>query len=199
VLSCDQYGNCNTSSGHQFTTLTAGGGGGGGGCTPNWNCSNWSVCDVTGHQYRTCMDINECNDTTNKPEEVRNCTYEPPTLLNLTGNYTWGWPTFNGSAIYYPTRFAAVISSLMAGNLYAMLMNVVYSLTDFYYKPNYDWGILNVMFMHITIFAAIYIAIGLIIRWADILKRTSATFKFIIYFIILPLLALTMTLFLPSV
>jgi hypothetical protein len=60
-----------------------GGGGGGGGsplimkrkCEPDWNCSKWSPCQLPGVQYRSCVDLNDCPGTWEKPEERRNCTF----------------------------------------------------------------------------------------------------------------------------
>ncbi|MBD3312046.1 hypothetical protein GF352_01155 [archaeon] len=47
------------------------------GCTPNWTCTDWSGC-VDGVQTRTCTDVNECNTTTDKPDESRSCELENP-------------------------------------------------------------------------------------------------------------------------
>jgi len=47
------------------------------GCTADWNCTVWSDCFRTGSdiglQNRTCLDNNNCNDFTNKPQESRIC------------------------------------------------------------------------------------------------------------------------------
>lgn len=40
-------------------------------CTPNWQCTNWSVC-TSGTQSRTCNDLNNCG-TTEKPTESQTC------------------------------------------------------------------------------------------------------------------------------
>jgi len=206
VTSCTATEKCNTSTGHQFTTSAAGdsGGGNGGGCTEDWNCSYWSDCYPNNTQYRNCTDKNNCGTTTDKPITVQNCTYySAPTfpVINIT-NITY--PTFpfvlpNGTTVYYPTRFAAVVSSLLAGNFQGVILNIVYSMTDYYYRPKLDYGPLNVMFMHITIFIGLYAVLGLFIRWIKLLKKFSASFKALIYFIILPLLCLLISLFLPTV
>ncbi len=41
-------------------------------CTEKWSCSEWYNC-VNGTQARTCVDINKCGTTTNKPEISREC------------------------------------------------------------------------------------------------------------------------------
>jgi len=48
-------------------------------CTENWICSEWSPCYPNGTQYRNCTDLNRCGTTRNKPVEIQNCTYIPPT------------------------------------------------------------------------------------------------------------------------
>jgi hypothetical protein len=42
-------------------------------CVVNWSCSEWSDCDDSGVKTRTCVDLNECNDVLNKPEEMDYC------------------------------------------------------------------------------------------------------------------------------
>lgn len=41
-------------------------------CTPAWFCGNWSGC-INGTQTRTCIDINSCENETNKPYENKSC------------------------------------------------------------------------------------------------------------------------------
>ena len=101
--------------------------------------------------------------------------------------------------LYHPTRLAAVISSLLAGNIGATMMNIVASFGDYYYRPSFGWGMLSILFMHITPFIGIYLLIGLLIRYSKMLSRLSTTFKGLVYFIALPLLVLFMTLLMPSV
>ena len=57
-------------SGGTFPTHTS--------CEENWTCSEWSPCYPNGTQYRSCVDLNECGTTKNKPAETRTCTYSPP-------------------------------------------------------------------------------------------------------------------------
>ncbi|MFH1590364.1 MAG: hypothetical protein ABIC95_00400 [archaeon] len=56
-------------------------GGGGGGsinrCIPYWVCDDWSVCLPTNISTRTCTDLTQCNTSTNRPNETRNCAYVP--------------------------------------------------------------------------------------------------------------------------
>ncbi len=42
-------------------------------CTPNWNCSEWSTCNIEGEQTRTCLDLNQCNPTNIQKTETQNC------------------------------------------------------------------------------------------------------------------------------
>jgi signal peptidase len=51
-------------------------------CTENWNCTEWFEC-INGTQNRTCIDLNNCNTTFNKPIEIREC--------NTTQNCTEDW------------------------------------------------------------------------------------------------------------
>ena len=55
-------------------------------CVENWSCTEWSICYPNGTQYRTCIDLNNCGTTKNKPEEVRNCTYIAPAKTPICGN-----------------------------------------------------------------------------------------------------------------
>ena len=45
-------------------------------CTPNWQCTAWSVCSILGKQSRNCTDINNCGTLTGKPNILLSCT--PP-------------------------------------------------------------------------------------------------------------------------
>ena len=72
-----------------------GGGGSGGGssstttttgtgsqvCEPNWNCTEWSVCEE-GNQIRTCFDSNSCNSTVERPSGQQSCSSEEITQEN---------------------------------------------------------------------------------------------------------------------
>ena len=42
-------------------------------CTPNWECTAWTICDNS-LQTRTCTDSNNCNISTNKPVESQSCS-----------------------------------------------------------------------------------------------------------------------------
>jgi len=61
-------------------------------CTPDWNCSEWENCSNE-LQYRTCFDVNECNNNTDKPLEERDCQtqrnntkYNNTSLINNTNS-----------------------------------------------------------------------------------------------------------------
>ena len=47
-------------------------------CTPSWSCTAFSTCSATGIQTRTCVDVNACGVTTNKPDEVSPCVPATP-------------------------------------------------------------------------------------------------------------------------
>lgn len=64
------------------TPSTGGGGGGGGGgglrgfaCIAEWYCEPYGLC-VDGIRERTCYDLNNCEDETEKPLEQEECIYE---------------------------------------------------------------------------------------------------------------------------
>lgn len=44
-------------------------------CTPNWSCTGWNQCPVSGSQSRTCTDTNVCGVSTGKPGENQSCAY----------------------------------------------------------------------------------------------------------------------------
>ncbi len=44
-----------------------------GACTSDWQCTEWSEC-FDGNQIRSCIDFNNCQDLSSKPEESRACT-----------------------------------------------------------------------------------------------------------------------------
>jgi cellulose biosynthesis protein BcsQ len=44
-------------------------------CHEKWECTQWSECRPEGFQYRTCIDVNKCGTTEDKPKEKRECTY----------------------------------------------------------------------------------------------------------------------------
>ncbi len=44
-------------------------------CTPDWSCSGWNQCALSGVQSRTCTDLNACNTTVGEPTEAQACTY----------------------------------------------------------------------------------------------------------------------------
>ena len=41
-------------------------------CTESWSCSEWSSCSDD-QQTRTCIDLNNCGGTNNKPSEKQDC------------------------------------------------------------------------------------------------------------------------------
>jgi subtilisin family serine protease len=82
-----------TPTGGGFAGSIGGGGGLVGGaftkleeCAENWTCSEWSECFPNNTQIRTCVDLNKCNTTKNKPTEVRSCIYATSILPSICGN-----------------------------------------------------------------------------------------------------------------
>ncbi|MEE9323343.1 MAG: carboxypeptidase regulatory-like domain-containing protein [Candidatus Aenigmarchaeota archaeon] len=84
-LSCNSTCNEISSSG---CSNTGGGGPGGGGyspptisppvtCSEDWECHDWGECGKSGSQTRSCVDLNSCGTTRNKPETTKSCTYLP--------------------------------------------------------------------------------------------------------------------------
>lgn len=73
-------------------------------CTPNWQCSAWSVCSTSGSQSRTCTDANACGVTTGKPITTQACTPPDTTkpLVAITsptaGTSLWGNTTIVANA-----------------------------------------------------------------------------------------------------
>lgn len=56
-------------------------------CTPNWVCLDWSSCDPSGSQYRSCTDSNNCGTEAGKPITQQGCSYQQQPV-DLCGN---GW------------------------------------------------------------------------------------------------------------
>ena len=50
-------------------------------CTPNWQCDEWSKCDIYGKQTRTCKDENACGLEKGRPAEEQEC--EIPKIVEL--------------------------------------------------------------------------------------------------------------------
>ena len=204
ITTCDSNANCNTST-QSFTTASASSSGGAGGCIPIWECTPWSYC-INNTQTRTCIDKNMCETNASMPDLNKTCIDKPLiipgdnytnfTLIDM-GNYTWPWTPTDG--VYHPTRLAAVISSILAHNLDETIYNIVASFGDYYYRPSFGWGILSILFMHITPFLGLYLLIGLLVRYSKIFSKSNKIIKFMIYGILIPLLVLFMTLLMPSV
>lgn len=89
ILAYNLEGDSNYSNSIRITTLSAssspppgGSGGGGGGvikilnktCNESWVCEVWSDC-VDNIKFRTCIDLNYCNSTKDKPEIENKCDF----------------------------------------------------------------------------------------------------------------------------
>lgn len=55
-------------------------------CIEDWSCTNWSKCSSLGAQTRTCIDLNSCGTTINKPYESQSCI--PPSTCTDECSYT---------------------------------------------------------------------------------------------------------------
>lgn len=53
------------------------------GCIPEWNCTEWSLCQPAGFQFRNCTDIRNCEDNRTKPDTVKLCKYNATCEDNL--------------------------------------------------------------------------------------------------------------------
>ena len=76
TLSCSN--DCRSFNTSSCLSISADGGAGGRGrtvCVPTWECGPWEECTPEGLQFRTCIDINGCHLTYNKPSEQQSCTY----------------------------------------------------------------------------------------------------------------------------
>ena len=45
-------------------------------CIEDWQCTEWSECDSSQTQTRTCEDLNSCGTQDNKPSETQSCDYD---------------------------------------------------------------------------------------------------------------------------
>ncbi|VVB74037.1 Uncharacterised protein [uncultured archaeon] len=68
-------------------------------CTPSWSCTGLGTCSATGVQTRTCVDLNACGVTTDKPDEVFTCIPTIPCVESWTCGI-WGACSESG----YQTR-----------------------------------------------------------------------------------------------
>ncbi len=54
-------------------------------CAESWECADWSNC-IEGKQTRGCNDANNCNTTTQKPSDSRDCIIEVPSPVKKQFN-----------------------------------------------------------------------------------------------------------------
>ncbi|MCK5107566.1 MAG: hypothetical protein KAQ83_02470 [Nanoarchaeota archaeon] len=69
---------CNTKTHQCIKKPSSGGGGGSSGCRVKWNCTEWDECQLDSTQNRVCVDLNECDALTGKPDEEQSCDYIAP-------------------------------------------------------------------------------------------------------------------------
>lgn len=76
-----------TSTKNSVAVLTSGSSGGGLTCNANWFCYDYGDCNSNGFQYRTCIDLNNCNTLSGKPVEQLSCEYNPG-IIEIVQNKT---------------------------------------------------------------------------------------------------------------
>lgn len=54
-------------------------------CTENWSCGGWSAC-LNNQKTKTCVDLNGCGTTANKPATIESCT-----SITCTPSWTCEW------------------------------------------------------------------------------------------------------------
>ncbi|MFH1641755.1 MAG: putative Ig domain-containing protein [Nanoarchaeota archaeon] len=45
-------------------------------CSEKWECAEWSECTPDNYRTRKCIDINKCETTSKKPNEIEECIYQ---------------------------------------------------------------------------------------------------------------------------
>jgi PGF-pre-PGF domain-containing protein len=58
-------------------------------CNPLWSCTAFGACSANGLMTRTCTDIKNCNDNSDKPQEVLTCVPTAPCVESWTCG-AWG-------------------------------------------------------------------------------------------------------------
>lgn len=77
-------------------------------CSTSWNCGSWTSCTAAGQQIRQCSDANSCGTDTDKPEEIRSCTY-----------YSYSSSGGGSGTVYYSSYIASSTSSVVNTTSYA--------------------------------------------------------------------------------
>jgi len=75
-------------------------------CAENWTCTNYTSC-INNTQNRTCIDLNNCNTTINKPSVSQSCTI--PTCSQ-------NWTCTNWSECLGGTQIRVCIDTKNCGN-----------------------------------------------------------------------------------
>jgi len=97
-------------------------------CKPNWQCTQWTTCNIAGVQTRQCTDLNSCGSTTDKPPESQSCT---PQTAAQARNPIVGYPfTINGQGYTSDPHVPLITQSDV--NLKKLgTIGVIYSYTDY--------------------------------------------------------------------
>ncbi len=57
-------------------------------CTPDWECTDWSVCSSSGSQTRSCSDRKGCGVSSGKPHESQTCGAPKSEVISFDGGLT---------------------------------------------------------------------------------------------------------------
>lgn len=98
-----------------------------------------------------------------------------------------------------PSRIGTILKSFYSGDPNSLFWNVMHSLSDYYYMPSHDWGAVSIVFTHFAAFIFLYILLAGAVKYSEVFKKDSTTLKFLVYLILLPVITVVITLFLPSV
>jgi hypothetical protein len=82
------------------------------GCEPDWDCELWSEC-LGGVQNRTCIDINSCGFSQDKPTETRACGMIDSLTAEINSPSSNGSIAYNGSVF----SFSGNVSNKNSTNL----------------------------------------------------------------------------------
>ena len=91
-------------------------------CESNWICTQWTEC-VNNVQRRTCIDTNECEDESTKPDTTRSCEQTPDEILASTtpeepsSNFITGLVTGLGDGEYSSFALYGLLLALLIGML----------------------------------------------------------------------------------
>jgi len=101
-------------------------------CVSDWNCSEWSDC-FNGIKTRTCIDLNRCSNSNNKPSEILECengnsfSNSSYSFINLEGN-SEGQEKTEGIKIRWFGGFIGILSLILIILFILLLIFLFFSL-----------------------------------------------------------------------